>query len=369
MFDLMDRYNLAALLVGGQRGMFDSPIQYLSNWPPIVDSFLIFPRDGEPVLLVRLYNHWPNAIDISVIPDVRFLGNDMNLALSNLIATLSALNLAKQRIGLLGRIDYWQAQAIVDKLPSVEFVNVNRDYERLRLVKSREEIRFLYAASKMCDDAVAALAQAVRPGLKEYELSAIIEQAYNGRRGTTHFHFVVTTSMASPDRCVPRQYLSDRVIKSGDVLVTEISSNYWHYPGQILRTMTVAAPPTPLYENLHRVALQTYHDLLDYLRAGATLDGVFEVGRQIHAAGYSIYDDLIHGYGGGGYLSPVIRTAGTGGADVADFEFEADMVFIVQPNVITPDFKAGVQIGNMVRIVPGGVEVLNKYPTELIRCG
>jgi len=41
-------------------------------------------------------------------------------------------------------------------------------------------------------------------------------------------------------------------------------------------------------------------------------------------------------------------------------------VLVIQPNVITKDSKAGVQIGNSFVIIEGGIENLQRYPNELI---
>jgi hypothetical protein len=40
---------------------------------------------------------------------------------------------------------------------------------------------------------------------------------------------------------------------------------------------------------------------------------------------------------------------------------------VLQPNVVTPDGKAGVQMGNLIRVTDDGVEVMHAGPTELLR--
>jgi Xaa-Pro dipeptidase len=43
------------------------------------------------------------------------------------------------------------------------------------------------------------------------------------------------------------------------------------------------------------------------------------------------------------------------------------MYLVVQPNVITPDNKAGVQTGEMMRITATGAERVHAYPRGLER--
>ena len=46
---------------------------------------------------------------------------------------------------------------------------------------------------------------------------------------------------------------------------------------------------------------------------------------------------------------------------------EEGMYLVVQPNVITPDNKAGVQTGEMMRITATGTEPVHNYPRGMER--
>ena len=125
---------------------------------------------------------------------------------------------------------------------------LDREYTSLRLVKSGEELARMRAGAAMSDDAVAALAAAARPGMTEAECCAALEGAYLAAGGLTHIHYLGVTAMAEPSLCVPAQWPSPRRLRAGDVLTCEVSASYQGYPGQLLRTFTIAAPATPLYE-------------------------------------------------------------------------------------------------------------------------
>jgi Xaa-Pro aminopeptidase len=153
------------------------------------------------------------------------------------------------------------------------------------------------------------------------------------------------------------------------VLTCEVSASYHGYPGQLLRTFAIAAPPTPLHADLHRVADAAFDAMTGRLRAGATAGDLAAAAAEIILdAGYTIYDDLVHGYGGG-YLPPVITRAGLESGTAADFSFAAGMTVVIQPNVITPDERAGVQTGELVLVTGSGWEPLHRYPRGLARIG
>ena len=50
-------------------------------------------------------------------------------------------------------------------------------------------------------------------------------------------------------------------------------------------------------------------------------------------------------------------------------ELKGNMCMVVQPNVITPDQKAGVQFGELVRVTKNGFESLHRMPHGLFRAG
>jgi Xaa-Pro dipeptidase len=234
------------------------------------------------------------------------------------------------------------------------------------------------AGAAMSDAAVAALAAAARPGMTEAECCASLESAYIAAGGLTHIHYLGVTAMAEPDLCVPAQWPSPRRLRPGDALTCEVSASYQGYPGQLLRTFAIAAPPTPLYEDLHRVAEAAFGAMAARLRAGAAAHDLAAAAAEIiFGAGYTIYDDLLHGYGGG-YLPPVISRAGLeslraagppGRSPAGDLIFEAGMTVVIQPNVITPDERAGVQTGELVLVTESGWEPLHAYPRGLARIG
>jgi Xaa-Pro dipeptidase len=321
-------------------------------------------REGEPTLFVQMFNHVPNTRKVASIADVRWGGPDTNAAVAE---NLQVRGLAGSRIGLVGSITYKQYASLRNMLPQAVLVDFTTQMVQLRLVKSEEEIEFLRKGAEFSDRAIEALEREARPGITEYELAAIVEGAYLGLGGKNHIHFMGATPMSNPTLCVPAQNLSNRVIQTGDVLITEISALYHGYAGQILRPFAIGAPPTPEYQRMYDVAVEAFHRIADVIHPGATTDEVLDAAEYIHTAGFTIYDDLLHGFGGG-YLPPILRTRRTSVRTPASFTFRENMIIVIQPNVITEDERMGVQVGEMVRVTSTGVESLHHYPMRFIQC-
>jgi Xaa-Pro dipeptidase len=362
---LMGRLELDVLLVGGATGPLETAVQYFTNWPPQVQSYLLLFPVEPPQMLVRLWNHLPDARRISWVEDVRY-GGDTPPEQAEAVAEALA-GRRPRRVGLVGTVPHGDLMVLQGKLPDMALTDLNGEYRRFRLVKSEDEMVFTRIASRMNDAAVAALAEQLRPGVNEYEVAGIVEEVYLNHRGVNLIHFSLSTPMDDPKVCVPHQYHPNRVMKAGDVFVTEISTTFWGYSGQILRTFTIGGGPTPRYARLHEVAREAYQRITGVLRPGVTVGDILDAAEVITEEGLDIWDDLVHGFGGA-YLPPIVRTRASRGATHSDdTSYPEGTLLVVQPNVIDGD--AGVQVGNSIWLTAGGSETTQSYPTELIQCG
>jgi len=76
----------------------------------------------------------------------------------------------------------------------------------------------------------------------------------------------------------------------------------------------------------------------------------------------------VHGYGGG-YFAPILGSKSRPTGHPANLTLQKNMCTVVQPNVITRDEKAGVQVGELVRVTESGCESLHRLPRRLFRAG
>jgi Xaa-Pro aminopeptidase len=341
-------------LIAYAANRFGSAIGWLTRWPVTREALVVHTPGEQDLLLVNFYNHVPNAKEIATEADVRWAGDN---AVATAIEELERRGARGARVGTIGSFDH-RAHAALAAFG--EPVEMNADYTRLRLIKSEEEMEWVRIAAALTDQALSALHEHAQPGTSEAELADVIERAYVAQGGTTHIHYLATTPMARPDLCVPRQYPTMRKLEPRDVLICELSASYWEYTGQILRTIAIAADPPPLYRELHDVADAAFDAICSRLRAGATAQELVEASQLIGDAGFTIRDDLVHGFVGG-YLPPVLGARSRELRPVPDFVFAAGMTVVVQPNVVTRDETAGVQTGELLLVTEDGAQRLHAY--------
>ena len=332
------------------------PVYWLSDWLTTYEAVLVFTAGQNDTLFIQFYNHLPQAREIMPGADIRWGGES---TIQTVIAELESRGAKAKRVAAVGMLPMGYYKALAAKFDDV--ADLNRAHVRLRLVKSQEEIDWYRIAARLSDLPIEALRREIRPGLDERDLGAITEAAYLPWRGTTIIHFFGTTSMHNSDLCVPRQHLTTRKIDKGDVISCELTASFWEHWGQVLRTFTIGEPFTPLYQKLHDTADAAYDAIFKVLRPGCPVRELAVGAKVIEDAGFTFYDDLVHGFGGG-YFPPIVGSPTRKNDPLPDMTLEPGMMVVIQPNVITKDQRAGVQTGDLVVITESGAECLQTAP-------
>jgi len=339
------------------------PVHWLSDWLTTYEAVLVFTPGKKDTIFVQFYNHMPQARAIMPDADMRWGGVS---TLQSVIAELKARGAKPKRVGAAGMLPMGYYKALAAAFEGV--ADLNPAYGKLRLVKSKEEIDWYRIAARLSDLPIEALVRELRPGLDERDLGAITETAYVPWRGSNIIHFFSSTPMRAPDVFVPRQHLTARKIARGDVISCEITASFWEHWGQVLRTFTVGEGFTPEYAKLHAAAERAYDAILGVLKPGIGARELAVGARVIEDAGFTFYDDLVHGFGGG-YFQPILGSPTRGHEPLPEMTLETGMMMVIQPNVITKDQRAGVQTGELVVITETGAESLHTVPRGAIHVG
>ena len=335
---------------------FGSVVQWLTHWPVTAEAVGVMTPGLRDALFVQYVNHAELAGLIARDADVAWGGP------SSIQAAIDVLTQRKARPGsvaFIGPLNLRQHEALSHACGKLQ--DLTPAYTRVRQVKSDEELDWFRIGAYFADLGMAALRNNLRPGISEIELGACIEQAYVSRGGGHVIHYVGVTAMDAPSVPVPRQFPSRRRVQVGDAVSAEISAAFWEHSGQVLRSFTLGQPPNSLYRDLHQAADAAFDAICNVLRPGAMPAEVIEASSVIEAAGFTIIDDLLHGYGAG-YLQPILGSKSRPAGPIPEEPFRVGQTVVVQPNVVTRDRKAGVQMGEFLVITPSGVERLHRYP-------
>jgi Xaa-Pro dipeptidase len=356
---VMEKAGVDHLLIVTNNRTGNAP-QWVTGWPGTVEAFVIFKPGEQMRMYMEWYNHFPLGKKIARDTDVQW---GEHRGIEKTIEDLKRRG--AKRVGIMGPLGYAKHTKVAEHF---EVVPLDSEYVKLRLIKSPEEIDWLRIGAALSDAGFAALLAGTRPGVTERELGNMVERAWVGHGGTTMIHYIGVTSMASPHIFVPPQHHSPRKVQAGDVVFCELSSYWWDYAGQVLRTFTVGAEATPLYRGLYDAAEATFDAVTAVVRHGTTMQEIQDAAGVVEDRGYTICDDLMHGFGGG-YFPPILGSKSRPAGPLPKMTLEENMTVVVQPNVVTRDQKAGVQVGEMIRVTKTGFELLHSTPRGLFRAG
>jgi Xaa-Pro aminopeptidase len=361
----MREKKLDCLIVMGsssRRGEGMGNVRYLTGLGDkgSTSCYLLFPLDGEPVLLLG-FKVKPSALALSWVRDMRPFSTEK--AGENLAEEMTRRKLHGGRIGLVGadhglRMPYDIYQALTENLPKAEYVDVTNMFFEMRLVKSDEEIAFIRKAARICDRGYFGELSVLRPGLTEFQLQAAIMKAMFDV-GCEEPALVLVNSCpgTGPIMAIVDSYPSGRVIRSGDVVFTEITGQYGGYCAQSLHTFCLGPVPGKV-EEMFDFALQLYHAVLDAMKPGQTWNEVAAVGeKKLGEFEFTRSSQFFHSLGFGA-PDPDPRPRDK-------IQLKPGMVFSLEANPITPDGKWGVLVGNTVLITDNGAEVLNRTQPRL----
>jgi len=244
----------------------------------------------------------------------------------------SALPRLSGKVGLLGR----EAMSVgvhdeIIKVLGRNPVNAKEIIERMARCKSPLELERLRRAAAVADAGVEALHQDARPGLKEYELAAIVEYKMRSLGAEDNFGMVVANQHNQA-----LHPATDRIVQPGDIIIGEITPCIGGLFVQICRTM-VLGEPAPVVRQKYGIL----HKAMGLgMEAAAT-------GAQASVIAKAINDTFIE-YGYEQYCRPPfmrVRGHGLGCGSFAPGSLEDEnktvleegMTFIIHPNQYLPE--------------------------------
>jgi len=309
-------------------------------------SALLVPSDGECTVYVYGVNYEQAKAEGKGF-SVQLVNGDENL-MGKTAAQAKSCGVRRLAVDTLG-VESWQK--LVKEFPSEKAVEVNSDFvQSLRMVKDEEEVQLMRRAAELTSEGMKAALEAVKPGVKEYEVAAEIEYAMRKQgAGSTAFESSVASGAPS---AFPHGGCSDRAIRDGDLVVVDIGSTYRFYCSDMTRTFA-AGKPSQKQLKIFEAVRQAQEKAFEAMGAGvkaADVDGVAR--RIISDAGYGSY--FVHGLGHGVGLE--VHEAPTLNRFSKE-TLQAGMVVTDEPGVYIVGY-GGVRIEDTVLVQKSGAEKL-----------
>ncbi|MBV9210686.1 MAG: Xaa-Pro aminopeptidase [Acidobacteria bacterium] len=168
-----------------------------------------------------------------------------------------------RRMRALGRKGMSAPQSIID---------TGAVLHEMRLIKSAEEIELMQRAADIAAEGHIEAMKAARPGMKEYEIEALIEYHFRKSGAAAPAY---TSIVGSGANATVLHYVSnDATLRDGDLLLIDAGAEYRGYASDITRTFPINGRFTEAQREIYNLVLEAQTACVEMVRKGVTNDEI-----------------------------------------------------------------------------------------------
>lgn len=184
---------------------------------------------------------------------------------------------------VLARIEALKSEARKGHSGPWEVVDPRAILWEMRLRKTAAEVKALERACEVTMDGFEAAIRAVRPGMGEWEVAAVLEFEFR-RRGASRVSF--ETICASGANAATLHYVSNRSrIREGDLVLLDAGAEVGFMAADITRTVPASGRFTEPGRTVYEWVLRAQEEAISAVRPGATYREVHEAGLRVLCEG------------------------------------------------------------------------------------
>ena len=363
--ELMAENELDGMLLFRQESMF-----YLSGYDTFGYVFfqcLYLGLDGKLILLTRAPD-LRQAENTSILEDIRIWvdGPDSNpaLQLKDILRECACeglqLGVEYDSYGLTAKNGKLLDSALAGFCRLKDASNL---VNRLRVVKSPEELVYVRKAAELADDALDEAHKLVKSGCDEGELLAAMQGAiFRGGGDYPGNEFIIGSG---ENALLCRYYSGRRKLDPEDQLTLEWAGVYRHYHAAMMRTIPVGRV-TAQHREMHAVCLEAMTACESALRPGIPIGEVFDAyARTCDNSGMRKHRLNATGYSMGTTFSPnwMDWPMFYHGNQVLA---EKNMVFFLHMILMDSDSGNAMCFGQSYMVNDSGCECLSRHSLELV---
>ena len=138
----------------------------------------------------------------------------------------------------------------------------------LRVIKSPEELEIMQRAADIAAEAHCEAMKAVHPGMREYEVEALIEQIFR-RHGAAAPAYTSIVG-AGANATVLHYINNDGELRDGELLLVDAGAEYKGYASDITRTFPINGRYSKAQREIYDLVLKAQMSCVDMVRPGVT---------------------------------------------------------------------------------------------------
>jgi Xaa-Pro aminopeptidase len=154
--------------------------------------------------------------------------------------------------------------------PPAKIIDPSTIIHEMRVLKNDAEVEIMQRAADIAAEAHVEAMKAVRAGMKEYEVEALIEAVFrrHGSAGPSY-----TSIIGSGANATVLHYITNMgTLRDGDLLLVDAGAEYKGYASDITRTFPINGKFTQAQSDIYGLVLETQMSCIDMVRPGVRLE-------------------------------------------------------------------------------------------------
>jgi len=318
----------------------------------------VFPADGLPfIILPQLEQAKLDNLNFKINPF--FYNEDQSLWPSVMKTAFSEAGLVSGKLGVIPHcLRLLELRYLEAASPELEIVSAQDLVASQRMVKGNPEIELMQEAARIAECALTATLSAIEPGVTEKEIASKLvgRLLHHGSDPALPFFPIVAFGENSAN---PHATPTDRVLKSGELVLIDWGANAGGYYSDITRTFALG-DIHPELEKVAEFVRKANAAGRAAVKAGVKTSSVDKAARKvIEEAGYGEFfiHRTGHGLGRETHEEPYI-------SQYNHTELVPGMTFTIEPGIYLPN-RGGVRIEDDVMVTEDGCTTLTHLPREL----
>lgn len=171
---------------------------------------------------------------------------------------------------VLGWMQQWQMLRPRSGKGPIAVLDPGEIVHEMRLVKGPEEIASMRQAAAISTEAHHAAMRAVRDGMHEYEIEALLDYTFRRLGGSGPAYPSIVA--AGVNATILHYTTNDQQLRNEDLLLIDAGAEYGGYCADVTRTFPVGGRFSPAQRAIYDLVLQAQLAAIEVIRAGARVD-------------------------------------------------------------------------------------------------
>ncbi len=244
---------------------------------------------------------------------------------------------------------------------NINIRNITKDINKLRSIKSSEEIVYIQNAITLTGSGINAIMKNAEANMMEYQIEAYFNFSLDSR-GVKE-HAFPTIAASGPNATILHYNNNNRKMKDGELVLFDLGASFGYYSSDISRTIPVNGTFSDRQEELYNIVLKSQLATIEAVKPGVTMMDLDKISRDVMASELmsigviNNYEDIYRVYPHG-----ISHSLGLETHDPLAYHdvLKPGMIITVEPGLYLEEENIGIRIEDDILVTKDGYINLSK---------